>query len=156
MNKWLIATKCNDRFKFRAWHKKGKFMDDICKLCLDNDPSYFCIKLKDPISQKIMKRKTNTQNPTDYVIMQSTGLTDKNGKLIFEKDLLWNGRYYPDTGERIVHTVEWKDGAYFAFTQMGKSKADDCIFTGKSVHEWNQCEVIGNLYTTPELLPKQS
>jgi len=89
----------------------------------------------------------------EIIVMQSTGLLDKNGKEIYEQDLLWNGKYYPDTGERVLHTVEWANGSYFAFTQMGKSQAHESTFMGKSTHEWKDCEIIGNIYENPDTLP---
>ena len=64
---------------------------------------------------------------------QFTGLTDKNGKKIFEGDILEfrRGR---------THTVKFEDGAY--------------IFTGTAipVRYADKFEVIGNIHDNPELL----
>lgn len=144
-----------NRFRFRVWHKKDKFM-----VYGNEEPWYYnfvILQNGDVMGSDCVDETGDGGNELDddeFIIMQSTGLLDRNGKEIFEKDLLWNGMYYQDTGEKIVHTVEWRDGSYFAFTQMGKSQTSYPMM-GCSVHEWKECEILGNLYETPNLLPKQ-
>ncbi len=79
----------------------------------------------------------------DNPIMQFTGLQDKNGKDIYEWDLISNrsGR---------VCRVEWHQptGAWDA-TPIG-SKGDSLWFMASN---WNRhIEVIGNIHENPELL----
>lgn len=71
--------------------------------------------------------------------MQFTGLTDKNGKEIYEGDILGNDP--PGTRTGIVIFEEGK------FTIQGKSKEDRFDFR-------KGLEVIGNVYENPELLNK--
>ena len=80
----------------------------------------------------------------DLVLMQSTGLKDKNGKEIFEGDILdykgrkalvrWHGSYasfiYRFVDELQKRNTEWKL-LYLAYMK---------------------CEIIGNVYENPELL----
>lgn len=72
---------------------------------------------------------------------QYTGLTDKNGKKIFEGDICWfyGGEYYSGL---------WEQNAIVAITDM----TDD-----EQTHYLNSaeyCEVIGNIYDNPELLDR--
>jgi YopX protein len=80
-----------------------------------------------------------TEEQHKLIFMQFTGLKDKNGKEIYEGDVLrntWNHRTF---------VVEWDEGEY-----PFQSDADS------TANEWNVkyggCEVIGNIYQNPELL----
>ena len=66
----------------------------------------------------------------DKILMQYTGLTDKNGKEIYEGDIVKWGK--------IIEKVEMKDGCW-------------SMVLGTIVEEFN-LEVIGNIYENPELI----
>ena len=82
------------------------------------------------------------KEPIDYwhdgtILMQFTGLHDKNGKEIFEGDIIKDlGAGY----EEIITPVRFYQGAFC------DSYWNQCI------NNYKYCEVLGNIYENPELL----
>lgn len=70
----------------------------------------------------------------DWFVMQYTGLKDKNGKEIYEGDILKGDE--PGFNDVVVYKEN-----KFILEPLG----DDCIY-------WELTEVIGNIYENPELL----
>jgi hypothetical protein len=77
--------------------------------------------------------------PTDFPVMQFTGLLDANGVEVYEGDLIdWMGG---------IFCIKWEDSdaSFFAV------RIDEII--AESGQEWaDSCVVIGNSYQNPELL----
>lgn len=111
--------------------------------------SYGTIKRKrDNIFMEIEPNKWKGVDPK--TIGQFTGLTDKNGKEIFEGDILHS--MYEDKAEpsgvgHIYNEVAFRDGA---FGWIGEITNDFFPFDGSEIKE----EVIGNIHDNPELLTK--
>ena len=113
----------NRVIKFRAWDKKEKVMREVVQLSIDFARS------------NVLQNdewEIGTADP-NIDLMQFTGLLDKNGKEIYEGDII-KGK------EMGVCIVFWdKKRARFWITAGWGDLTD-------------RCEVIGNIYENPELL----
>lgn len=134
-------------FKFRVWHKPDKTMHPYLKVKFGKSVNVtFDGKFKD-----VDQITTKTVPKKDIEIMQFTGLKDKNGKEIYEGDLLLN----PMAGA--VWEVKFR-AAMFIAALLPKSGEVDFAQT-KTPLPWEQLklvhenfEVIGNIYEDEERL----
>ena len=126
-----------DRFKFRVWNKKQNRFHH----------SFYCDITANGtlvISQGIEGKKYIVDDD-NYVIQQSTGLKDKNGKLIFEGDIV-----SIDDGElKGVAQRHDKFDEYYGCIEIKLICKYTTIYKPTVFAE---SEVIGNIYENPELL----
>lgn len=111
--------------KFRAWDKETKTMNGMAEIYRNRNQE---IELR-PRDEKI-------------TLMQSTGLFDKNGKEIFEGDIVKMAKdVYSDP--TYYEVIRPRGGAYRL-----ESNQHGCeLWLRHTI-----CEVIGNIYENPELL----
>lgn len=117
------------RFSFRAWYPDEKRME----------------YQKGKTPEWVGDILTNSY----YIPMQSTGLLDKNGKEIFESDIV-HETYLPFGGEPDKKAVKWDGSCWSLFS------ADDLFDMQYPAPIPNDLEksweIIGNIYEHPELL----
>lgn len=118
--------------KFRAWLKKEQKMDnDVDHISWLEDELY-CIG--DGITYMV--------SAEDLVLMQSTDMVDRNGKIIFEGDIVKMAKdiYSEPT---YYEVVRHRGGAYRL-----ESKQHGCELWLRHT----DCEVVGNIYENREFL----
>ena len=145
--------------KFRAWLKKEQKMDNEIDHISWLEDELYCIG--DGITYMV--------SAEDLVLMQSTGLKDKNGKEIFEGDILkFNDEWadycyegYVDGSVEGINFVEVVRGE--ACFEFGKTKyPESSLFILMEDEHLNfkdfiksedfEFEILGNIYENPELL----
>jgi len=122
--------------RFRAWHcELGRMMS--IKNMWFQDGSVEELELNDAVMNDYI-----TVYPDEIELMQSTGLKDKNGKEIFEGDILFG-----HAGEDFWEIVEFD-------IEEGKWIRRDIWYNSKlDLSENNKfMEIVGNIYENPELL----
>ena len=123
--------------KFRAWRTDEKYMvtSDVGALTALRN----CYGNKGLAEQAGFSNIDNQPNPDKFILMQYTGLKDKNGKEIYEGDITKD----PDGN---AFEVIWNKGAASFELQ---NKTSHFLFVQRYI---DMFEVIGNIYENPELL----
>ena len=124
----------NREIKFRAWDKKEKRMLPVDAVNFFN---------KSIVSNQARGEHSGGQfGFIESELMQYTGLKDKNGKEIYEGDIV---SWFDDLGDHGHPFVIKYNEAQFLLT-IPSEKLDGWYLGGKEI------EVIGNIYENPELL----
>ena len=127
--------------KFRTWNAKENIMVDLYKIT--------------PLALSINTDGLFIPFHPDVILEQYTGLKDKNGKEIYEGDILRDG---------VGYILEVKFGnlpllkscncvcTYPAFycKQLGQAPSLEC----REIGDW--MEIIGNIHENPELLASKT
>lgn len=101
-------------------------------------------------STSIPLKFEDKRNGEDVILMQSTGLKDKNGKEIFEGDILTDGDVISDI--KYHQTLGFYMIGKYGFSVPFGQGVDVEYFEEFAVHVSKTFEVIGNIYENPELL----
>lgn len=124
--------------KFRAWDKHGHKMFSGAELIIWNNNVY----AND--GKELSCDYLKGWSIDEEYLMQSTGLKDKNGKEIFEKDILdYNGR-------KVI--VKWH-GSYASFIYEFVDELQNRTTEWQPLYlSYYHFEVIGNIYENSKLL----
>jgi len=117
--------------KFRAWDKVFNLMWD---------KNSFTSGKTSVLFDWIERNK----DPKGIILMQYTGLKDKNGKEIYEGDICGSEAVYSDNFQ---YEIRYGDGKYYISNENGVQ--DDLI---REVIRMYKLEIIGNIYENPELI----
>ena len=138
-----------NRFKFRAWNTMTKTMKEIAQLTFDKDTIQSRCYDKNKTTLHLLFQK-------HIILMQSTGLKDKTGKLIYEGDIL---KFYAQSIIDAMAREPLKERIGVAVWNEEELKFDVSVDNGKNVvpnlckkTDDNNFEIIGNIYENPELL----
>ena len=125
--------------RYRAWHKTWEELGEVKRIRFDDEGDVRTVLFRGKI--------LGTDTPIDKIeLMQSTGLKDKNGKEVFEGDVVRQVRTQPTTeNETITGVVTMFEGAWLIM--------NDCEQLASYLwSETDENEIIGNVYENPELL----
>ena len=125
--------------KFRAWDSvEKKFVEHF----FITDNGLICNMEKPTSDRKLLI----PIEKSELILMQSTGLKDKNGQEIFEGDVVRQVRTQPTTeNETITGVVTMIEGAWLIMNDNEQLASD--LWS-----ETDENEIIGNIYENPELL----
>lgn len=132
--------------KFRAWDKENNIME-------------YNVNINQGKAVKEGKQWFNVDNTVfDSLIMQYTGLKDKNGKEIYEGDIVLYKHasykdisrvlYYEEVGSFVMEAIKEDDNTSMARFKKGTIRG----FVAGRVNGYDYVKVIGNIYENPELL----
>ncbi|HHG7613370.1 YopX family protein [Streptococcus pneumoniae] len=149
--------------KFRVWHHElGRLMSVKCMFFQDSEIEEF--ELNDTLMNDYI-----TAYPDEIELMQSTGLFDRNGKEIFEGDILkfndeWNEYCHEGYVDGSVEGVNYVEVVRSEICfEFGKTKyPDSSLFILMEDEQLNfkdfiksedfEFEIIGNIYENLEFL----
>jgi uncharacterized phage protein (TIGR01671 family) len=129
----------NREIKFRVWYG-----DEMVPLGM---------AIKDEIVSYDFQDYYIQSEYDDMPLMQYTGLKDKNGKEIYEGDIVKAHNFYFDgnfdADNEDIYQVKYSEWCSFCLV----NKDESTIETYETSHFEEPCiEIIGNIYESPELL----
>ncbi len=139
--------------RFRIWDNQQQVMSPVATISFGDDGSALTVVFESAPRSELYNPLVVGESG---ILMQSTGLTDKNGVEIFEGDVIELKAGY-ETGRDYRLQVVW-DTKRSRFSVSGEVGSGG---SHRDLDHWvnspwckPRCEVIGNGYANPELLPQ--
>ena len=140
-----------DRFKFRAWYydKDDENDSDNNKMFYNAQDTYDCLGGNPPLRASSFGDIIDDER---WVVEQCTGLKDKNGKLIYEGDIV-EIMVWDDIEEDWIETkgkVYWskEDAAFLIFVSFD----GEYSLNSQETFYGQEIKVIGNIHENEDLL----
>lgn len=128
--------------KFRAWDTKEKRYTDA-EIFISNHNKIY----------RIFWQELEPADGGEIVVELSTGLKDKNGKEIYEGDIVSEEFEYGGEKTKTIWQVRWcDDECAFELHYVSGFEVDDCSLVADDEENY---EVIGNIHENPELIEKE-
>lgn len=129
----------SNRFRFRAWDKSfQKYRENVIVSTINEEITVY---------ERLVNGNTLLIPSAHVVLEQCTGLKDKNGRLIYEGDIIkitcdvmTIGLRYMDCLFKVI----WADNGFW----FEMPDENDCL----GFCEYWEYEVVGNIHENPELL----
>jgi len=121
--------------KFRVWDVFGKNMRKVSKVCFGDDGSALTISVEPEKHARLFESFVDGESG---ILMQFTGLADKNGKEIYEGDIVKD--------DNSTFKVEWE------FAKWHFQRINGAYQYPSEYSTASRMEIIGNIYENPELL----
>lgn len=135
--------------KFRAWHKELKMMLDVTALNFKQKLLFYDREIFEIVSGEYIGTSGEVESFDKFVIMQSTGLFDKNGVEIFEGDMVDAYDYYENLGRkykttRFTGVITYEENSFYL-------KDGEGFFNNRWVNA-EEIEIIGNVWEDGDLI----
>lgn len=137
-----------DRFRMKFWD--GQFMYEVININVKDDYALVAYLHDDDLPYEEVKLSNG-------ILLQCTGLTDKNGKLIYESDIIQHTLIHEDGTEEIEDCnftqIQFRDATFCFVGNVGtKDEYCESLFFDWGGKWQPEFAVIGNIYQNPELL----